>query len=45
MIILLALFNDLTMLPIAYDFQHASAVPEERTYMYIYTHIFIYKYI
>jgi vacuolar-type H+-ATPase subunit I/STV1 len=29
MIILLALFNDLTMLPIAYDFQNASAVPEE----------------
>ena len=27
-IILLALFNDLTMLPIAYDRQQASAVPE-----------------
>jgi H+-transporting ATPase len=27
-IIILALFNDLTMLPIAYDRQQASAVPE-----------------
>ena len=28
-IIILALFNDLTMLPIAYDFQQASKMPEE----------------